>query len=190
MRAAGIATGTPAPRIIVNGVLQKAPQAATYGGITDLQIGSAFVQGSNLVVLAQTSPAPKTSSASMELELTFANGTTTRIATDPTWECADGFPEDFVKGNKFTLKTPEFANAAWRSAASSAQVDADMQHTLLRDFVWAIQPRLPARAGLRNPTCSCAHWAAPNRDQLFTSRPNELSTLEALDLSAGKRLFS
>jgi hypothetical protein len=28
----------------------------------------------------------------------------------------------------------------------------------------------------------------PNRDQIVTSRPNDLSTLEALDLSAGKRL--
>jgi len=190
VRAAGIATGTPAPRIIVNGVLQKAPQASTYGSITDLQIGSAFVQGSDVVVLVQNAPTPGTSSAWMELELTFANGTTTRIATDPSWECADGFPEDFVKSNKFTLKTPEFANAAWNPASpAEIPVDADMQSKRLHNFVWAIQPRLPARAGLLKSDLLMRALGRPNRDQIVTSRPNELSTLEALDLSAGKRLF-
>jgi len=190
VRAAGIVTGTPAPRIIVNGALQKAPQASTYGTITDLQIGTAFVQGPNVVVLVQNAPTPGTSSAWMELELTFTDGTKTRIATDPSWECADGFSEDFVKGNKFTLKTPEFANAAWSPASpTKVPVVPDMQSKLLHSFVWAIQPRLPARAALLKSDLLMRTLGRPNRDQIVTSRPNELSTLEALDLSAGKRLF-
>lgn len=190
VRAAGIVKGAPAPRIIINGALQKAPQTSTYGSITELQAGGAFVQGSNLVVLVQNAPTPGASAAWMELELTFANGTTTRISTDSTWECADGFSEDFIKGNKFNLKTPEFANAAWSPAVeTNTPAEAGLQRKLLENFVWAIQPRLPARAALLKSDLLMRSLGRPNRDQIVTSRPNELSTLEALDLSAGKRLF-
>lgn len=189
IRVSGILSGSPAVRILVNGALQQAPKATTYGRITDLQLADVFAKGSNLIVLLQTTPKGETPQALLELEFFFADGTRQRFSTDATWTSAAGFPEEFVKSGKFSQKTPEFTNAAWKPVAVNPTLNSDAQRqTLLPDFVWAIQPRLPARASLLKSDLLMRTLGRPNRDQIVTSRPNDLSTLEALDLSAGKRL--
>jgi hypothetical protein len=51
-----------------------------------------------------------------------------------------------------------------------------------------VQPRIPARAALLKADLLMRTLGRPNRDQIVTSRPQDLSTLEALDLAAGQRL--
>ncbi len=189
VRASGIFAASPGTRLLVNGALQQAPRAIPHGSVTELQMSDAFAKGENVVVLLQNTPDPAKSHALLELGFSFADGTKQRLASDGSWQSAGGFPEEFVKGNKFTQKTPEFANAAWTPVALSTSVnDAAPKNALLSDFVWAIQPRLPARAALLKSDLLMRTLGRPNRDQIVTARPNDLSTLEALDLSAGKRL--
>jgi len=188
-RVAGVLRGSTAVRILVNGALQQAPRATAHGQVTELQLTDAFSKGSNTVVLLQNTADAAHSHVWMELQLSFADGSIQRLSTDTSWESAEGFPEEFVKSGKFTLKTPEFANASWNAVVVKAAAnEATARQKLLSDFVWAIQPRLPARASLLKSDLLMRTLGRPNRDQIVTSRPNELSTMEALDLSAGKRL--
>ena len=189
LRVAGILRSSAAIRILVNGTLQQAPRATAHGQVTELQLTDAFSKGDNTIVLLQNTADAVHSHMWLELQLSFADGSTQRLSSDTSWESAQGFPEEFVKSGKFSLKTPEFANAAWTTVTMNAEANTEAQRqTLLSDFVWAIQPRLPARASLLKSDLLMRTLGRPNRDQIVTSRPNDLSTLEALDLSAGKRL--
>jgi len=188
-RAAGILTGASSVRLIVNGALQQAPRITEQGMTLDLQVEQAFNKGANEIVLLQNASTGNDSYTLLELEFSFDDGSKQRIASDASWKSADGFGEEFVKGGKFTSKKPEFANASWSGVSVHPEgLKEEAARPLLHDFVWAIQPRLPARAALLKADLLMRSLGRPNRDQIVTSRPNDLSTLEALDLSAGKRL--
>lgn len=181
--------GAGETRFLVNGVVQPAQRALRRGRVTDLQVSENFEAGKNVVVLVQKVAGGKASGGAvlLELQFTFGDGKTLRVASDDTWEAAVGFAEEMVKGGKLSLKNAEFNNASWGGAVlSEGGVVADA--TLLSQFVWATQPRPPGRAALVKADLLQRTLGRPNRDQIVTSRPQELSTLEALDLSAGQRL--
>lgn len=176
-------------RFLVNGVAQPVQRTIRRGRVTDLQVSENFEAGKNVVVLVQKMAGGKVPGGPVlvELQFTFGDGKTLRVASDDTWEAAFGFAEETVKGGKLSLKNAEFNNASWGGAAlSEGGVVADT--SLLSQFVWAIQPRPPGRAALVKADLLQRTLGRPNRDQIVTSRPQELSTLEALDLSAGQRL--
>ncbi len=181
--------GAGETRVLVNGALQPVQRLIRRGRVTDLQVSENFEAGKNVLVLVQKVSGGKGAGGAVfvELQFTFGDGKTLRVATDDTWEASVGFAEELVKGGKLSLKHAEFNNASWSSAApfeSGIVADAN----LLSQFVWATQPRPLGRAALIKADLLQRTLGRPNRDQIVTSRPQELSTLEALDLSAGQRL--
>lgn len=187
-------TGASA-RVLLNGVLQSPPKnsrdkntpAAKPGDFIEFQIQDHFTAGPNLLTIVQPIPAKgEPSPVLLELEAIFADGKTVRIATDSTWLAGFGFNEESVTAKKLALNSPEFRETNW-VPVSIPEVSVPVE-TLKPNFVLAIQPRLPARAALLKADLLMRTLGRPNRDQIVTSRPQDLSTLEALDLAAGQRL--
>ena len=126
----------------------------------------------------------------LELECTLENGSKLRIASDETWKASISFSEDQIKPGKLSATNLEFDNAEWLPVKAHASAFDSWEATEkpLEAFVRSIQPAPPARAALLKSDLLMRTLGRPNRDQIVTSRPQDLSTLEALDLSAGKRL--
>ncbi len=182
-------------RLLLNGVVHTFQRGARdrgssspkAGEVQELQITDHFTAGANLFAIAQNTP-PKGdhSPVLLELEVLFADGKTLRIASDAGWQAGFGFNEESVTGKKLALSHADFKAASWVPALMS---EAEVPAAKVKPrFVVATQPPLPARAALLKADLLMRTLGRPNRDQIVTSRPQDLSTLEALDLAAGQRL--
>ena len=191
-KVSGILFDSGKGRVLVNGALLRAPSATRFGFVTELQLSQALREGENtLLILQPVTPAGAQPEAFLlELECTLDNGTKMRIASDESWRATTSFTEDQIKPGKLATKNPDFDNAEWlRVKAAQGAFDAlKVAEKPLESFVWSVQTPPPTRAALLKSDLLMRTLGRPNRDQIVTSRPQDLSTLEALDLSAGKRL--
>ncbi len=100
-------------------------------------------------------------------------GSQKRITTDKQWQARPG------------------DNATWQSAAVLKPHGAAPWNSVLKPAA-ATQPQNrkthPVRAALVKNDFLMRSLGRPNRDQVVTTRPNELSTLQAIDLSNGEIL--
>ncbi len=105
------------------------------------------------------------------------------IATDETWEWTEKLPKDngkFDKPPKDWHKAALLANQnTWES------VESELQNGLARA---AFVPTQMVRAALLKADPLMRTLGRPNRDQIVSMRPNELSTLEAIDLENGAQV--
>lgn len=106
------------------------------------------------------------------------------IATDEEWEWAPQIPD--ARG-RFRGRKPEWKPAAlvkhpevWASRANP-----QLQSLLTQAMTGEIHM---VRASLVKADELMRALGRPNRDQIVTSRPTELTTLEAIDLANGQRL--
>jgi hypothetical protein len=165
----------------------KNAPSAKPGEVQELQILDHFSAGPNVFTILQNTPEKGDHSPVLvELEVLFPEGKTMRVTSGTGWKSGYGFSEDSVTGKKLQIKNPEFVSAAWFPAIETK--DEVPVENLKSNFVLAIQPRIPARAALMKADLLMRTLGRPNRDQIVTSRPQDLSTLEALDLAAGQRL--
>ena len=183
--ATGVLAASGDTRLFVNGTEVKAPQLQKHRKISELHLESLVKAGENTFVLAGRDP-----KALLGVELSFGNGPSENLLSDQTWVAAAGFSEDALKKGTFSAEAAKLPNESWSPALTAPQPnDADLKSAQLhRDYVWAIQPQPPARAALLKADLLMRTLGRPNRDQIVTNRPQDLSTLEALDLSAGARL--
>jgi len=145
-------------------------------------------QGENtLLVSAANAPAGGPAALRLELRATLADGTVQVVATDDSWEWTaatiDGrgrFP-----GNK------EPADWAPAAVVHSQQIWARSASDFARQVLAAtVSGPLPmVRAALVKATALMAALGRPNRDQVVTSRPTDLTTLEAIQLANEQELF-
>jgi mono/diheme cytochrome c family protein len=182
-------------RLVLNGQLIAPPKSQRDknaprprpGEVQEIQIKDHLTSGPNVFTVVQTTP--KNGSPSpvyVELEAMFADGKTMRITSDSTWQAGFGFNEESLTGKIFAVKNPVFSTTAWVPVLNpDVTVPLDAAKPV---FVVAIQPELPTRAALLKADLLMRTLGRPNRDQIVTSRPQDLSTLEALDLAAGQRL--
>ena len=179
-------------RVLINGVLLKAPVANRFNLVTELHLTQSFKPRDNTIMVLQPAPPEGVQSDPflLELECTLEDGSKLRIASDETWKASGSFSEEQIKPGKLSATNPEFDNAEWLPVKAEMGAFASLQtpENPLEAFVRSIQPAPPARAALLKSDLLMRTLGRPNRDQIVTSRPQELSTLEALDLSAGKRL--
>jgi mono/diheme cytochrome c family protein len=77
------------------------------------------------------------------------------------------------------LTAEQFVDAVWRLTGTAPQKAA---------FDTGDRGRAPVRASLVTSTALMRSLGRPNREQIVTTRPEELSTLEALDLTNGREL--
>jgi hypothetical protein len=169
----------------VNGSEVKAPALQKHRFVSELHLENLLKAGDNTFVLAGRDP-----KAFLEVGLNFGSGTSETISSDGTWFAATGFSEEPLKKGNLPAETLDRSKSNWIPAPETPQPkDAGLQpDPLLREYVWAVQPQPPARASLLKADLLMRTLGRPNRDQIVTNRPQDLSTLEALDLSAGARL--
>ena len=179
-------------RVLINGTLLKAPAANRFNLVTELRLTQSFKPQDNTITVLQPFPAEggQPDAFLLELECTLENGSKLRIASDETWKASSSFSENQIKTGKLSASNAEFDNAEWLpvQADTSAFDSWEAPEKPQEAFVRSIQPAPPVRAALLKSDLLMRTLGRPNRDQIVTSRPQDLSTLEALDLSAGKRL--
>ena len=139
-------------------------------------------KGENRLLLVAENGAsePNPAGAFAAVRIVYEDDSSEIITTDETWLVSQKVP----KGDK--VAKWEIDKLTWESAvpvslgAWSGAVDPQIGKTLAA--VSASSP-LMVRASLMNSDFLMRSLGRPNRDQIVTSRPNELTTLEAIDLS-------
>jgi hypothetical protein len=185
LSAAGVLAANPDARLFINGVEVKAPQMQKHRKVSELHLEGSLKAGENILVVVGRDP-----KALLGIEIAFADGSTVQLVTDASWETAMGLTEDALKKGGFSARAASIPREAWGTALVAPQPsDAELESTRLhKDYIWALQPAPPARASLLKADLLMRTLGRPNRDQIVTNRPQDLSTLEALDLSAGAKL--
>ena len=123
---------------------------------------------------------PNAAGAFAALRIVYTDGTDEVIATDETWTVSNKMPPGNKPAEWKILeltweKVVPVSLPAWSNA-----VDPQVGTTLAS---CSVTSPLMVRAGLVKSDFLMRSLGRPNRDQIVTSRPNELTTLEAIDLS-------
>ncbi|NBT13427.1 MAG: DUF1549 domain-containing protein [Planctomycetia bacterium] len=134
-----------------------------------------------IVVTAANGTAGGPAALRVELRVKTADGTTHTVATDDSWQWTAAQPDGrgtFKKGKEPTDWAPA---AVVKTQSTWDAAMADFAAKLL----YALAPdALPmVRAALVKGTALMAALGRPNRDQVVTSRPSDLTTLEAIQLA-------
>jgi hypothetical protein len=144
---------------------------------------TALKQGENtIVILGKNAGAtPNLAGLYFEARINFADGESLTIKSDSSWQFASTFPAKTpvrrwkLKEMKWRPVTVVPAIDAWKNA-----IDPVAPGQLVRASRGSA---LMVRASLLKSDFLMRSLGRPNRDQIVSSRPNDLTTLEAIDLS-------
>ena len=158
---------------------------------TDLDaapIASQIHPGQNriLIVAENRGSKPNAAGAFAALRIEYEDGTDEIIVTDESWQVSETVPPGTRPGkwklDELNWETARvLPNATWKK-----QTDANIGPTLATASVGS-EHRV--RASLVKADELMRSLGRPNRDQIVTSRPGELSTLEAVNLSTSASLI-
>ena len=154
--------------------------AETYAVNANLRKGDNTI----MIVVKNGGSAPNPAGVWFEAQLRSAHGTRQTVVTDSTWEWTPAKPDD--KG-KFASPPKDWAPAAeaanqhlWDSqTAKSLQIAVSQSASGVPSYV---------RASLVTSDLLMRALGRPNREQIVTVRPDNLTTLEAIDLENGNIL--
>ena len=139
-------------------------------------------KGANtILVTAANGAAGGPAALRVEIRAKFTDRTEQTIASDETWEWTTAAPDGrgrFPKGQEPT----DWAPAA---VAKTQSTWARGSGSFVEKLLYAVAPdAMPmVRAALVKATALMAALGRPNRDQVVTSRPSDLTTLEAIQLA-------
>ncbi len=131
-----------------------------------------------LIVAVNAGSGPNLAAVYFEALLENKDGTRRQLATGPDWEWTDA---------KISNKGAAPADAAWKpSAEVNGPWGAKLAGSLASDLTRAgTRSTLMVRAALLKSDFLMRTLGRPNRDQIVSMRPNDLTTLEAIDLANG-----
>ncbi len=144
-------------------------------------------KGENEIIVVARNGGDKPNAAGLffEARLRLADGSTVEIASDDSWTYSDKAP---VGGREGRLgKTP----GPWKSVTllGRPKVYASIDSQVRRGLAMGVSSESSmVRASLLKSDFLMRSLGRPNRDQIVTSRPSELTTLEAIDLANGDSL--
>lgn len=151
-----------------------------------MALTSRLKSGENTLLIVATNGgnSPNPAGLFFEARLTHPGGSESTIVTDDSWQWTAKLPN--AKGRYAT--PPE----DWKPAALVAKPEvweSQVGGTIADLFARASgAPHLMVRASLVKSDFLMRSLGRPNRDQIVTVRPSELTTLEAIDLSNGEIL--
>jgi len=185
-RAIAVATCDNSFVLYVNNKLVT--QGDNWHNLASVPLGGFLREGSNslVVVAGNGGAAPNAAGFYLDARIHFADGTESTIVTDATWSWGDK-PPVAKEGHIGAI-----ANANWRPAtvvralASWTKVVNTNVPALLAQGA-ASDPHM-VRAALLKGDFLMRTLGRPNRDQIVSMRPNDLTTLEAIDLANGQAL--
>lgn len=169
-------------RLYING--REVLSGDNWNQVRAVPLHSLLKQGRNeIVVLAtNTGDSPNPAGLSLEGRLRLSDGRTIVLATDETWTWNANIP----RGREGRLGR---VTGDWSPVKVMPTLDAWRQQTELQTKSIVAQAEFEdvpmVRAALLNNDFLMRSLGRPLRDQIVTSRPNDLTTLEAIDLSNG-----
>ncbi|MEO6742058.1 MAG: DUF1549 domain-containing protein, partial [Chthoniobacteraceae bacterium] len=174
-------------QLLVNGTaFQSDKQIIRTRGVSVLDFKGALRKGANEIALMVDRPpsAQPAPGVFFEAHLQMKSGTET-IVSDDTWEWSPELPDP-----KGKITGPEVKKAKWLPVAPAP---AQPRHATLRPamaeaLAHISTPLPPARASLMKCDLLQRALGRPNREQIVSTRPEDLTTLEALDLANGPAL--
>jgi hypothetical protein len=182
--AVAVATADNEVTMWVNGT--KVGHSADWGKPFAEPIGGALQRGSNeILVVAANADAGGPAALKAEVRAILAGGGVTWVASDDSWEWTASLPAadgTWPGGNEpadWQRASVVEAQGTW--AASDAAFAAAL--------AGSTGPQTMVRAVLVKCTPLMASLGRPNRDQVVTSRPTDLTTLEAIQLANEQALF-
>jgi hypothetical protein len=169
--------------LFVNGT--KVKSGENWEAPETVSLTSRLRAGTNeiLLVARNGGAGPNPAGAFFESRIALKDGTTMSVASDATWDGVLAAPDAQGK----------FATApAWKPAAVVGSPDpwtAQVRGALQAGLAGAtVTETSPVRASLVKSDLLMRTLGRPNREQIVSTRPNELTTLEAIDLANGEGL--
>ncbi len=165
--------------------------------VEPIVLTQALKPGANqiLIVASNAGKGPNRAGLFFEARVKTADGATHRFATDDSWECTTEKPDArgrFSKPGKKPQDKDETYQSEWKpvfpvkdAEVWKRQIDDELRAALVRGLS---DERHMVRASLLKSDFLMRSLGRPNRDQIVSVRPMELSTLEAIDLSNGSTL--
>lgn len=139
-----------------------------------------------LVVVAKNAgTGPNLAALFFEARLTLADGSTVELFSDESWQVSAEAPRGKREGRLGQTPGP------WNPVVSlgKPEVYAGVNEPIRQGLSTAISANSAmVRASLVQSDFLMRSLGRPNRDQIVTSRPSELTTLEAIDLANGEIL--
>ena len=179
LRAGGVVTCDNSCVCYVNN--KKVFSSDSFVRIEGFALESVLRSGENEVLIVGTNGGgdPNPAAIFCELIVRLPDGTSRTIASDASWEWTASQPRP---DGKFAVQPTDWAPAV--AVANQNVWGAGVSNDLLLHLTHvAIQPQMMARASLLKSDFLQRTLGRPNRDQIVTTRPSELSTLEAIDLN-------
>ena len=131
-----------------------------------------------VIVAKNGGTAPNPAAVFFEARMTLADGSVQTLATDETWQWTSAQPEN--KGHFKKEPTDWKAAVPVKNPAVWASVGAQLGGLLSSS---GSASSLMVRASLMKCDLLMRALGRPNREQIVSVRPSELSTLEAIDLA-------
>ncbi len=182
--AVAVATADNEVTMWVNGT--KVGHSADWGKPFVEPIGGALKRGNNeVVVIAANAEAGGPAALKAEIRIRRADGETTWLASDESWEWTSTLPDGEGKWPGGNEPTDWQKTSVVEAQGTWASSDAAFATSL----AGATGPQTMVRAVLVKCTPLMASLGRPNRDQVVTSRPTDLTTLEAIQLANEQALF-
>ena len=160
---------------LISGDNWQAPTVLPIGGLKD---------GDHVLLILAENQGSSPNPAGLFFEAQLGSGDeAVKLASDKTWE----WTASVVKDNGKFAKEPSDWQAAVPLANQKtwAAIDDDLRLGLARG---GYVPTRMIRAALLKADPLMRTLGRPNRDQIVSMRPNDLSTLEAIDLANGSQI--
>ena len=161
------------------------------GGGTDwtepstIEMGNGLKAGKNRIIIVGKNggEGPNPAGLFAHVVVRFADGATQHIRSGDNWQWT---PKQVNKRGAFKVEPDDWKPAVLLDGPWGPTVSAIASNVLAHAEHAAI---LPVRASLTKNNDLMQALGRPHRDQIVTSRPDTLTTLEAIDLANGQRLF-
>lgn len=170
--------------LVNNGAFQNDKQLLRTRGVTLVQFGGSLKKGANEILVAIDKPAAKTPPPgfALQIQLTMHDGSVRLVGTDETWEWSPDLPDAKNRINGVGTE-----DAQWLPVVAPAAQPRHEQvrPSMIEALAHGSQPQPPVRASLMKADLLQRALGRPNREQIVATRPEDLTTLEALDLANG-----
>ena len=176
--------------LYVNG--KKIGEGDKWEDPQSFDLSSVLLKGTNQVMIVGRNggQAPNLAALWFQVNVALKGGARVKMATDASWESTTSVPNarGVFAGGK--AKAGKGAEVAWGPVSFVKGEVWRRSEIRMAEMLAGVDgvSNLPARASLMKSDLLQRSLGRPNREQIVSMRPNELSTLEAIDLSNGQAL--
>jgi hypothetical protein len=177
--------------LYVNG--KKIGAGDNWADPKSFDLSASLLKGVNQIVVVghNAGKAPNVAALFFQANVSLKGGARVRLATDAAWESTTSVPNargGFAAAGKG--KAAKAAETVWQPVALVKGDAWRMAEARMAEMLAGVEgsSAVPARASLMKSDLLQRALGRPNREQIVSMRPNELSTLEAIDLSNGQAL--